>query len=362
MTWLLIILLTIALVLVFSQFGGRISASGALQWWVVAFFLSLAAIDPQIYRSVADVLGIKFISNFVLAGMIMFLFYQSFEYAANSSLMRRRIRAMVAYDASRRYVSNHQNSSLSCLVVLPCFNEMQALPDMIRRLDILHAENPAINYVIVDDGSTDRSLAALEQLAPKHVAHHQFNLGVSGALLTGFYIGKQLKVPYVIQCDADGQHPVEMIPELLAASRNGSVDCLIGSRFCDDGHSHARGISTTRSRRLGGLLISWTLRLLGLVDVRITDPTSGFRVYSFDAIDTLLRDMPDEYPEPESIAILAGNGHRIKEHPVTMQPRMQGVSSLAGLKGFFFMVKVMSAILGLKLRTLVRARPGAPAI
>ena len=116
---------------------------------------------------------------------------------------------------------------------------------------------------------------------------------------------------------------------------------------------------TTLVRKIGSSLILQVLRFFNL-KTRISDPTSGFRVYSKESIKHLLRCIPDEYPEPESIAILALNHRKIDEIPASMQYRLSGVSSLRGLNGIIYMAKVISSLIGLRLRFLFkRNNPGS---
>jgi hypothetical protein len=124
---------------------------------------------------------------------------------------------------------------------------------------------------------------------------------------------------------------------------------VLGSRFAIADAATLE--STTRLRRLGMILIILALRLFGNI-AKVSDPTSGFRVYSSRAVTTLIRTMPDEYPEPETVAILASNDLQIVEHHVDMLPRQAGVSSLSRFKSMHYMIKVLSALLGLRIRIL----------
>ena len=175
---------------------------------------------------------------------------------------------------------------------------------------------------------------------------------MSGALLTGFLIARELGVSHVVQCDSDGQHPFDFIPELVRRAQAQQADLLIGSRFVqaseEDSAEHKLA-STTWARWLGGRLISFTLCLFG-ARARIKDPTSGFRVYSARAYKKLIINMPEEYPEPESIALLSQAGLSIAETPVAMSARTTGVSSLAGLRSAQFMIKVSISLMALRLR------------
>jgi hypothetical protein len=166
-------------------------------------------------------------------------------------------------------------------------------------------------------------------------------------------------VDFVVQCDADGQHPIEAIPSLVAKAHELGTDLLIGSRFSHEpllpsstGGRRSSMQSTTATRRLGGLVIHTVLRAFGRQG-KVIDPTSGFRVYSARSVKTLMKDMPDEYPEPETIALLAVENAIIREVRVAMMPRTTGASSISGLRSLQYMVKVVTALLALRLRTLL---------
>jgi hypothetical protein len=352
-------------ILVFSQFGARLAARHAVTWYLVSAFILVSAIRPEWLRPLADVLGINLVSNLVLAVLTMFLFMQMLEQYAETARSQRQMVRLVASLASlgfpSRPVPSRDRSRPRVLVVLPCYNEAESLPRLVPRLYALQASTPELelDFCIVNDGSLDQTPALLQELVPNHHVSHQTNIGVAGVLRTGFEIARRTGADYAVQCDSDGQHPVERIPHLIRLARERRVDMLIGSRFAPGADEAADALaSTTRLRRVGGVVVSTTLRLFR--GARVTDPTSGFRVYSRRAMDTLLRLMPDEYPEPESIALVALARLRIEEAYVDMQPRTTGTSSISGLKSARFMIKVTSALLGLRLRTLFRDREALP--
>ncbi|MCP3098682.1 DUF2304 family protein [Myxococcus sp. K15C18031901] len=360
---LLVILLTAGFfTLLFSQFGHRLPARNSLIWWLVALFLFVAVVTPDWFRPVIRILGIELVSNFVLGGMMLFLFFQMVEQQAENRRFSRQIVELTTSFAARQFPAEGAQrlagEGHKVLVMLPCFNEAGSLPHLLPRMEALVAQGTDAErfaYCVVDDGSLDDTPRLLATLAPHAHVTHSANVGVAGALLTGFKVARALGADYVVQCDSDGQHPVEEIPRLVARARQSGADLVIGSRFVaappTDGAATDALRSTTRLRRTGGMLVTLVLGLFGRA-ARVSDPTSGFRVYSQRAVRELLRTMPDEYPEPESIALLALRGLRIEEARVEMTPRTQGVSSLSGLKSIRFMVKVTTALLGLRVRSL----------
>ena len=354
MSPLLIFVAVVAMVGMLAQFGGRIAARNATIWWLIAGFMMLSAIVPQALRPIADALGIEFISNLVLASMIVFLLYQTMEMVGDHTAQGRKLRRLVCRTAADRFVDRGPRPEAGerprVLVILPCYEEEAALAETLAAMAAIESEDLAIDWCVVNDGSLDRTAEILDRDAPANHTDHLANTGVAGVLLTGFEIGARLGVDHVVQCDADGQHPFERIPELVHAAREKKADLMIGSRNVGGGGLDP---STTPLRRFGGTVIGMTLKLFGL-GVPVSDPTSGFRVYSRRAIAHLVRAMPDDYPEPESIAVLALDGQTIAEHPVRMKPRETGQSSISSLGAARFMVKVVSAMLGLRLRSLFR--------
>jgi hypothetical protein len=340
---------------ILSQFGGRLTARQSLLWWLALLFLLFVAITPNSLLSFARLIGFQLVSNLVFAAMILFLIFQLIHESAFSAAQARRLREVVCFQSSQEYLRKKESSSPSSgrarkvLVVFPCFNEEATIADLASRIEpIRHHSTYAFDFCVVNDGSTDRTEIHLRTHMPADHTSHATNLGVSAALLTGFKILAQSGHDYVVQCDADGQHPVEQIPYLVEQADERKTDLLVGSRFKGTGKiGHA---STTGFRRLGSLLVTSALAIFGNRRA-ITDPTSGFRVYSRRAALHLMRVMPDEYPEPESIALLTLAGALIAEIPVDMSARAGGVSSLAGIKGPKYMVKVFTSLLGLRLRT-----------
>jgi hypothetical protein len=365
MSPLFIAVLVAFFVLVFSQFGARLAARHSISWYLVSAFIFVASVRPQWLRPLADLMGIELISNLVLAVLTMFLFVQMLEQYSESTRSQRQMVRLVASLASQNFPApaSARRERPRVLVVLPCYNEAENLPHLVPQLTALKRSTSELelDFCIINDGSIDVTPALLRELAPaNHVSHHT-NIGVAGVLRTGFEIARRIGADYAVQCDSDGQHPITRIPDLVRIARERGVDMLIGSRFAPGGEGDGLE-STTKLRRLGGIMVSTTLRLFR--GARVEDPTSGFRVYSRRAMNTLLRLMPDEYPEPESIALVALARLRIEETHVTMMPRTLGTSSISGLKSARFMTKVTSALLGLRLRTLFRdreAREPAPA-
>jgi glycosyltransferase involved in cell wall biosynthesis len=229
------------------------------------------------------------------------------------------------------------------LIVIPAFNEEEALPRMRPALESLP---PGYEVLLVNDGSTDRTGEVAERLArqlarPLHVVHLPLNSGIGAAVQTGYlFAASRGGYDYVIQFDGDGQHPAEAIPELVKACVERGLDLCIGSRFLVP---RAEGFQSTFLRRVG---IRFFARLIGLLTgAKVTDPTSGFRCAGVRAWSSFARRYPEDYPEPESLFWCARNGLKVGEVAVRMHERQGGVSSIGQLRSVYYMVKVSLAIL-----------------
>lgn len=363
-----LILICSTLLLIVSQFGSRLAARNSIVWWAITAFIIISSFRPELWEPVTRMLGITLVSNFLLAALSMFLFLQLIELSAETTAQSRKTRDLTAGLAADEYArkfsgtrQDRNDKRTKVLVVLPCYNEEGIIRETIARINELKLENERrgkfdLKICVVNDGSLDRSEEILIDNCYNDFVSHRVNIGVAGVLLTGFKIGHRIQADYVVQCDSDGQHPIHSILDLVEKAMAGRYDLLIGSRFVPITQGVENTDSSTTQARIAGIfIIRAMLRVFG-GSASIFDPTSGFRAYSRNAQSILLRNMPDEYPEPESVAILALNRARVAEVSVNMTPRTTGISSINGIKTFRFMVKVLTALLGLRLRSLVSGR------
>lgn len=223
------------------------------------------------------------------------------------------------------------NVAMRVLVIIPAFNEEASLPMVAADLG-----DRCRDAVVVDDGSQDGTSRVARDLGLT-VIRLPFNLGIGGAVQTGFKYAREEGYDAAIQFDGDNQHRADQIPQILAPIERGEYDLVIGSRH------RAGGYSFPFFRRIGGLWFSWLLGRLSGLD--ITDPTSGFRGYGPRALDFFSQTYPDDFPEVESTLLAAKKGLRITEVPSLMRPRHGGESSICGLLTPYYMVKVSLSLM-----------------
>jgi glycosyltransferase involved in cell wall biosynthesis len=238
---------------------------------------------------------------------------------------------------------NALRPNASYLAVVPAYNEAATVGRVVRSIR-RHA--PDFDVVVVDDGSTDATGPIAED-AGARVLRHPFNLGIGGAVQTGFVYALDNGYDYMVQVDADGQHLAEEIPKLLEAmDEDPTLDMVCGSRFLS-----GNGYPAPISRRTGIHMFAFLLsRIMGR---RVSDPTSGFRLYNRRGIALFARDYPHDYPEVEAVLMVHFHRLKMREVPVRMLRRDGGASSISSGKSVYYMIKVLLAIFV----GLARARP-----
>jgi glycosyltransferase involved in cell wall biosynthesis len=220
------------------------------------------------------------------------------------------------------------------LIIIPAYNEALSIASVVEDI---RTNSEGHDILVINDGSTDATEETARSCGVR-VITLPFNLGIGGAMQTGYIYAYRNGYDVAIQFDGDGQHMADQIKALIAPLAGGQADAVIGSRFLGD--------KTYRSRfaRLFGIkILSAVISLL--IGRRITDPTSGFRAVNREVIGYYSRSYPDDYPEPEAVVLLHRAGFRIAEVPASMRERQAGSSSITVLKGLYYMAKVILAII-----------------
>lgn len=222
------------------------------------------------------------------------------------------------------------------LVILPAWNEEEALPGV---LDELHAALPDADFLVVNDGSTDRT-ARVGRRGSTMVLDLPVNLGVGGAMRAGFKFAAREGYDVAVQVDADGQHDPADVRRLVSALESEHADVVIGARFAGRGSYEVRG-----PRRWTMAVLSFALsRIAG---TRLTDTTSGFRASNKRAIELFAAEYPAEYlgDTVESLVIACRAGLRVRQVGVEMRPRAGGTPSHSPVRAAIFLGRALLALL-----------------
>jgi glycosyltransferase involved in cell wall biosynthesis len=230
------------------------------------------------------------------------------------------------------------------VAIVPALNEELTVT---RVIDELRAFDPGLVVVVVDDGSLDRT-AEVAAARGAVVLRLPFNLGIGGAVQTGFRFAYEHGFDIAVRVDGDGQHDPSQLARILEPVLRGEADIAVGSRFA----AEEGGYRSSRSRRVGIRLLAWIVsRISGQ---RVTDTTSGFQVLNRRGIALFARDYPHDYPEVEATVMVFRHRLRLVEVPVAMRERGSGSSSITALRSIYYMVKVLLAIfVGLFRRNVV---------
>jgi glycosyltransferase involved in cell wall biosynthesis len=229
--------------------------------------------------------------------------------------------------------SASRRTSLKTLAIVPALNEEASVD---RVVDEIKAFDPNVEVLVVDDGSIDRT-AAVARAHGARVVRLPFNLGIGGAMQTGFRYAMQEGFDVAVQVDGDGQHDPAELEKLITPLLEDRADMVVGSRFAAEPSYRAPFF-----RRLGIALFAWTIS--AIARQRVTDTTSGFRAVNRRGIALFAADYPHDYPEVEATVMVVRHALRLVEVPVVMRDRESGRSSITAAQSVYYMVKVLLAI------------------
>ncbi|MDX2003342.1 MAG: glycosyltransferase family 2 protein [Chitinophagales bacterium] len=228
-------------------------------------------------------------------------------------------------------------------VIIPAFNEEAAIAGVVAEINQISKESGiALHPVVINDCSTDNTWGIISQLDCTAL-NLPINLGIGGAVQTGFKYAYRNGFSHAVQVDGDGQHPALEISRLYLAMKERQLNVIIGSRFLEN-----KGFQSSGLRRMGINYFKWLNKIL--IGQTITDNTSGLRMIDRSVLEAVVKYYPDEYPEPEAVVFYAKKGFKIGELPVQMRERQGGVSSIRAFGPLYYMAKVTLAVLFTYLR------------
>ena len=229
---------------------------------------------------------------------------------------------------------------MKVLLIIPSYNEEENILNNYNKI-INFNKKSKIKYdaIVINDGSTDRTEEICEENNIPYISLVH-NLGIGGAVQTGYKYALNNDYDIAVQFDGDGQHDVNYVKEIINPIINNESDMTIGSRFIDKKSSEFK---SSFARRIGIKLISFFIKLV--TRKKVYDTTSGFRAVNKRIIEEFANDYPVEYPEPITTVEVIKKRYRVKEVPVSMNERENGTSSIKAWKNIYYMLNVIISII-----------------
>ncbi len=221
------------------------------------------------------------------------------------------------------------------IAIVPARDEEGAIGQVVAEI---RSFDPHLDVVVIDDASADRT-AELAAAAGATVVRLPFNLGIGGAVQTGFMYALAHGYELAVRLDGDGQHDPSELPKLIEPVLRGDADIVVGSRFADAGDSYKPPLARRAGIRFFARLVSL------LVRQKVTDTTSGFQALNAKGIRLFADDYPHDYPEVEATVMVIKHRLRLLEVPVQMREREHGSSSITALRSAYYVLKVTLALL-----------------
>ena len=220
------------------------------------------------------------------------------------------------------------------IAVIPAYNEAGNIEKTVQ--DII--ENaPSFDYLVINDCSQDKK----EEICKKNgfpIINLPINMGIGGGVQTGYLYALRNGYDIAVQFDGDGQHDAKYLEKMAEVLEKENIDMVIGSRYIIK-----EGFQSTEMRRIGIRFFANLIKVL--TGQSITDPTSGMRMINKNVLQIFAENYPKDYPEPESVVTLLKNDMKVKEIPVCMKERKEGVSSISPINAVYYMIKVSVAVL-----------------
>ncbi len=235
---------------------------------------------------------------------------------------------------------------MRALIIIPAYNEENNIRNVLASIK---REEPDADIVVINDGSADRTGQAAQSTGLATVIDLPVNVGIGGAMQTGYMFAKRGGYEIAVQIDGDGQHDPAELRKIMTPVIEGKADCCIGSRFLER-TEYRSGLS----RRVGIWFFSWMIHWM--IGKRFTDPTSGFRAVNKRIIAQFAEYYPEDYPEVEAIVLLTRQNFRVSEVSVLMHSRETGKSSITPIKSLYYMIKVSLAVVITRIRNVSGTR------
>ncbi|GAM11018.1 putative protein [Geobacter sp. OR-1] len=313
----------------------RVKEEYSILWFLMSIFFIYLSLDKHAIDRFGDLFGVAYKPSILMLFTTAFTFLVLIHVSIVITKLSDQNKELIQELALGNLInSSSRTEQAEILVIVPAYNEEASIAEVIADLRSLQLP---LDILVVNDGSIDRTSAVARSQGVK-VLDLPKNLGIGGAVQTGFKYADRLDYSVAVQFDGDGQHIAAEIPKLLATKRDNNANVVIGSRFM----GWSEGYRSTFVRRFGIHLFDAVNSIL--IGQRVTDNTSGFRAYDSRAISFLARHYPVDYPEPEAVILLGKNGFRLAESSISMRERQGGTSSISGLRGIYYMVKVLLAI------------------
>lgn len=232
------------------------------------------------------------------------------------------------------------------LIIIPAYNEAKNIENVV---DNIVKNYPQYDYIVVNDGSRDDTRDICKKRGYQYL-NLSINLGIGGAVQTGYKYAKDKDYDVAVQIDGDGQHDIAYLEKMLPYLQSEEADIVIGSRFVEK-----EGFQSSTARRTGIRILSTLIFLC--TGCKVKDVTSGFRAVNKRFIRIYAESYPSDYPEPEAIVSAVLHGGKVMEQPVVMRERENGTSSINFIKSIYYMIKVTLAILICRISLGIRRDP-----
>lgn len=229
------------------------------------------------------------------------------------------------------------------ILVIPAYNEEESILDTYKTIENYNKKNKTnLDVIVINDGSKDNTRLVLEKNNIPHI-NLIYNLGIGGAVQTGYKYAKENNYDIAVQFDGDGQHDINYIENIVNPIIHNKANMVIGSRFVEN---TKKGFQSSAARRAGIKIISFFIKIK--TKEKIYDVTSGFRAVDKNVLKLFTDYYPVEYPEPISTVNVIKSGYKVSEVPVVMKEREKGKSSISSWKNIYYMINVILSIMLMK--------------